>query len=80
MAGKITLQKYGNQGPTPETEVRDLPESKADSIRVYFVFFENVTVVSAYRIIIIQVNLIHILSMLPKPRIIPRHTESHRYK
>lgn len=60
----------GNQAPTPEVGVRDLPESKADSICVYVVFSENVIVVSTYRIIIIQVTLTHILPMLPKPRII----------
>lgn len=70
MAGKITLQKYGNQRPILEIKVRDLPESKADSICVYVVFSENVIVASTYRIIIIQVNLTHILSMLLKPRII----------
>lgn len=38
VAGKITLQKYSKHVPTPEIEVKDLPESKADSIWVYFCF------------------------------------------
>lgn len=81
MRGRKTLQKYGmaTRGPSlPEIEARDYLKGKADFTGVYFVFFENIIVVSTSRTVIIQVNLIHILSMLPKPRIIQSnqmHTE-----
>ena len=52
-------------------------KGKADSISVYCVFFENVIVVSKCRIVVMQVNSIHSLSMFPKPRIIQSMTYSH---
>lgn len=68
MWGKITAQ-ICNQDPTLEIKSRCYLKGKAASTCVYLVFLENVIVVSTSRVIIIQINLIHILSMLPKPRI-----------
>ena len=52
-------------------------KGKADFVSAYCVFFENVTMVSKYRIVVIQVNSIRSLSMFPKPRIIQSMTHSH---
>ena len=60
----------------PKTEVRDNLRGKVASVYVYFVFFENYIVVSISTIIIIQVNLICVLYMLPKPAIIQSHSQT----
>ena len=59
----------------PETKVGDYLKGKAASIYAYPVFFENGIVVSTSRITITQMNLICVLSMLTKPRIIQSHRQ-----
>ena len=63
--GRIRLQKHDGWEPILEIETSGHVKGKADSVSAHCVSFENVTVVSKCRIVVMQGNSIHSLSCFP---------------